>query len=137
MSNKDVEKRHTVIMIHGQCKNEWCYASGICALCKKCNDCCQCAYLPCQKCICDACKEQMSKDTIQTDDQDIWNRLHDELYERRTAMTEMSEQITKLRKERDEARRFYCSENSLPHGTSAENVAKCMGWDCYKKEENK
>jgi hypothetical protein len=138
MSNKDVEKCHTVIMIHGQCKNEWCYASGICALCKKCDDCCQCAYLPCASCDCDACIK-ISKDTSKTDDQDIWDRLSDELYERRTAMTEMSEQITKLRNERDEARRMYCSvvENSRPHGTSAEDVAKNRGWDCYKKDETK
>jgi hypothetical protein len=81
----------------------------------------------------------MSKDTIQTDDQDIWNRLHDELYERRTAMTEMSEQIAKLRCERDTARRMYCSEvdNTRPHGIYAEDIAKSMGWDCYKKEETK
>ena len=47
------------------------------------------------------------------------------------------EEIAKLINERDEARRMYCSvvENSRPHGTSAENVAKQMGWDCYKKEK--
>ena len=46
-------------------------------------------------------------------------------------------QIAKITKERDEARRMYCSvvENSRPHGTSAEDVAKQMNWDCYKKEE--
>jgi len=104
MSNKDVEKCHTVIMIHGQCKNKWCYASGICALCKKCDNCCKCAYLPCASCDCDACIK-ISKDTFKTDDQYIWNKLYIELYERRTDMTEMSEQIAKLRKERDEARR--------------------------------
>lgn len=82
----------------------------------------------------------MSKDTIQTDDQDIWNRLHDELYERRTAMTEMSEQITKLRNERDEARRMYCvmaaqhmykSDNK----STAEHIADSKNWDCYKSDK--
>ena len=49
---------------------------------------------------------------------------------------ELIEKINLLRNERDEARRLYCSvvENSRPHGTSAEDVAKSMGWDCYKKE---
>ena len=49
---------------------------------------------------------------------------------------ESIEKINLLRNERDEARRLYCSvvENSRPHGTSAEDVAKSMGWDCYKKE---
>jgi hypothetical protein len=141
MSNKDVEKCHTVIMIHGQCKNEWCYASGICALCKKCEDCCKCAYLPCDSCDCDACKK-ISKDTSKTDGQDIWNRISDELYERRTAMTEMSEQIAKLRKERDEARRMCCEHLHLfnnPHNQkeSYKQTAIQLGWDCYEKEENK
>lgn len=45
------------------------------------------------------------------------------------------DELNTLSNERNEARRMYCSENSLLHGTSAENVAKCMGWDCYKKEE--
>lgn len=110
MSNKDIKKCHTVSMIHGECKNYWCYAYGICALCKQCDDCCQCAFLPCQECICDACNEQLNNN---------------------------NEQITKLINERDEARRMYCSvvENSRPHGSSAEDVAKRIGWNCYKKEE--
>ena len=47
------------------------------------------------------------------------------------------ETIERLVNERDEARRMYCSvvENSRPHGTSAEDVAKSIGWNCYKKEE--
>ena len=47
------------------------------------------------------------------------------------------ETIERLVNERDTARRMYCSvvENSRPHGTSAEDVAKQMNWDCYKKEE--
>lgn len=119
-------------MIHGQCKNEWCYASGICALCKKCDNCCQCAYLPCASCDCDACIK-ISKDTCKKDGQDVWNRISDELYERRTAMTEMSEQITNLRKERDEARYMYCHLA----GVDSKHVAENLGWDCYKQEETK
>jgi hypothetical protein len=84
----------------------------------------------------------MSKDTIQTDDQDIWNRLHDELYERRTTMTEMSEQITKLTHERDEARRMYCHMAGQVmyrsyNKSTAEHVADNKNWDCYKKDETK
>lgn len=100
-------------MIHGECKNYWCYAYGICALCKQCDDCCQCAFLPCQECICYACKKQMSND---------------------------NEQISKLTKERDEARRMYCymAAKDIYHrsaGGNYENVANNLGWDCYKKEE--
>lgn len=45
--------------------------------------------------------------------------------------------IIKLILERDEARRLYCSvvENSRPHGTSAEDVAKSMGWECFRKNK--
>lgn len=51
-------------------------------------------------------------------------------------MSNQNEQIKNLTNERDTARRLYCSvvENSRPHGTSAEDVAKSMDWDCYKKE---
>ena len=47
------------------------------------------------------------------------------------------EEIAKLINERDEARRMYCSEvesHSRQYGTSAEEVAKRNGWDCYSKE---
>ena len=56
-----------------------------------------------------------------------------------TKIAQMSEQIAKLRCERDTARRMYCSEvdNTRPHGIYAEDIAKSMGWDCYKKEETK
>lgn len=41
-----------------------------------------------------------------------------------------------LKKERDEARYMYCHlvENSRPHGISSKNVAKGLGWDCYKED---
>lgn len=57
----------------------------------------------------------------------------------KSAFDVLIHQIKQLTNERDEARRMYCSEveNTRPHGTSAENVAKQMGWDCYKKEETK
>ena len=47
------------------------------------------------------------------------------------------DELNKLSNERDKARRMYCSvvENSRPHGTSAEDVAKSIRWNCYKKEE--
>ena len=46
------------------------------------------------------------------------------------------EAIEQLRKERDEARRMYCSvveNNSVQYGTSAQSVAKQVGWDCFKE----
>ena len=48
-------------------------------------------------------------------------------------------QIKQLTNERDTARRMYFSEvdNTRPHGIYAEDIAKSMGWDCYKKEETK
>ena len=47
------------------------------------------------------------------------------------------EAIEQLRKERDEARRMYCSmveNNARQYGTSAQSVATQAGWDCYKEE---
>jgi len=47
-------------------------------------------------------------------------------------------EINQLRKERDEARKMYCgfaeynergSENS-----SKEDIARALGWDCYKED---
>ena len=45
--------------------------------------------------------------------------------------------IEQLRKERDEARRMYCSKvegNSRQYGTSSKDVAKQLNWDCFEKE---
>lgn len=42
-----------------------------------------------------------------------------------------------LRRERDEARRMYCEKVSnacRQYGTSANDVAKEKGWDCYKSD---
>jgi hypothetical protein len=45
-------------------------------------------------------------------------------------------QVETLHKERDEARRMYCekvSNASRQYGTSANDAAKHLGWDCYKE----
>jgi hypothetical protein len=60
--------------------------------------------------------------------------LMEELWERRTDMTEMKEQIKLLRKERDEARRQVC-EFEMVNIKCAHDYATYRGWDCYKKEE--
>ena len=47
-----------------------------------------------------------------------------------------ADEIERLRKERDEARRMYCSmveNNARQYGTSAQSVAKQVGWDCFKE----
>ena len=95
-------------MIHGECKNYWCYAYGICALCKKCDNCCECAVLPCQECICDACKNNNEQITKLTNERDVARRMY---------CSEV--------------------DNTRPHGIYAEDVAKSFGWDCYKKDETK
>ena len=46
------------------------------------------------------------------------------------------EAIEQLNKERDEARRMYCSmveNNARQYGTSAKSVATQVGWDCFKE----
>jgi len=46
-------------------------------------------------------------------------------------------QVEQLTKERDEARRMYCSmvENSArQYGRSAESVATQLCWDCFKEK---
>ena len=46
--------------------------------------------------------------------------------------------IIKLILERDEARRMYCSEvesHSRQYGTSAEEIAKRNGWECFRKNK--
>lgn len=47
------------------------------------------------------------------------------------------EDMAKLKKQRDEARRMYCEKVSnacRQYGTSAKDVAKQLGWDCYKSD---
>jgi len=51
-------------------------------------------------------------------------------------LVEAANEITRLRKERDEARRMYCekvSNASRQYGTSANDAAKHLGWDCFKE----
>ena len=48
-------------------------------------------------------------------------------------------QVEQLTKERDEARRMYCSmveNNSRQYGTSAEVIATRIGWNCYEGTPN-
>jgi hypothetical protein len=57
-------------------------------------------------------------------------------------MSNENEQIAKLRKERDEARRMYCHMAGQVmyrsyNKSTAEHVANNMNWDCYKKDETK
>ena len=80
------------------------------------------------------------------DDALVDQKLIEELWERRTDATEMQEQIKLLRKERDEARQQVCRQMLLRgilfHRVGANSicvtdpsdVAKWMGWDCYKGE---
>ena len=70
-------------------------------------------------------------------DNELWDSLNEELWDRRTEMTQMKIVIAQLRKERDEARRMYCSKvegNSRQYGTSSKDVAKQLNWDCFEKE---
>jgi hypothetical protein len=58
--------------------------------------------------------------------------LMEELWWRRTEMTEMKAQIKQLTKERDEARREAC-ENGSTTEIAARSLAKFKGWDCFKE----
>ena len=70
----------------------------------------------------------MTNDNIIT--QEMWDSLNEELWDRRTEMTEMTIVIATLRRERDEARREVCKKlHRYP-----EYIAQCRGWDCYEKE---
>ena len=45
-------------------------------------------------------------------------------------------QIKQLIKERDEARRMYCSkveDNSHQYGIASKDVAKQLNWDCFEE----
>ena len=44
--------------------------------------------------------------------------------------------IARLTKERDEARRMYCSkveDNSHQYGIASKDVAKQLNWDCFEE----
>ena len=58
-----------------------------------------------------------------------------------TDVDEAADEIERLRKERDEARRLYCiafqeiTEN-LGEKNTTESIAEEMGWDCFKENTN-
>lgn len=46
---------------------------------------------------------------------------------------EAADEIERLRKERDEARRMVCRHNYIRGGINPLQYAKMMNWDCYDK----
>ena len=80
------------------------------------------------------------------EENDFDEALMEELWWRRTEMTEMKEQIKLLRKERDQrdkalqerdqARRMYCTCMESPtrtSGTPAADTARLWEWDCFEE----
>ena len=55
-------------------------------------------------------------------------------YDVDSELIEAADEIERLRKERDEARRMYCGVDNCT-ADEAMLLAKEQGWDCYKKEE--
>jgi hypothetical protein len=51
------------------------------------------------------------------------------------AITEAADEIERLRKERDEARRMYCGRVSRDVPLDAFDIAKNHGWDCFPQED--
>lgn len=48
---------------------------------------------------------------------------------------ETAEEIRRIRAERDHARRLHCyAVAGTMQGRAAEDVAKCLGWHCFKEE---
>ncbi len=47
----------------------------------------------------------------------------------------LAERLVVMRAERDHARRLHCyAVAATIQGRTAEDVAKCLGWDCFKEE---
>lgn len=67
------------------------------------------------------------------DEAQVDQRLIDELWDRRTEMTDMKEQIKRLREERDEARREVCEFEQV-NMKQAHEYAAYRGWDCFKED---
>lgn len=68
---------------------------------------------------------------------EMWDNLNEELWDRRTEMTQMKIVIAQLRKERDDARLMYCEFQFLFNNPNKQmNLHKLTalekGWDCYK-----
>jgi regulator of replication initiation timing len=83
--------------------------------------------------ICERDAAILERDKAQVD-----QRLIDELWDRRTEMTDMKEQIKRLREERDAARREVChwmntdESGCIKHGSKETAITR--GWDCFKEE---
>ena len=74
--------------------------------------------------------------------QEMWDSLNEELWDRRTEMTQMKIVISQLRKERDDARREVCEMNAIESSNESvdflsltlQDIADERGWDCYEKD---
>jgi hypothetical protein len=82
----------------------------------------------------------MTNDNIIT--QEMWDSLNEELWDRRTEMTEMKIVIAQLRRERDEERREVCEMNAIESSNESvdflsltpQDIADERGWDCYASD---
>ena len=76
-----------------------------------------------------------------TEEPDIVERLRNYNTCSDTDVDEAADEIERLRKERDEARRMVCEkeetlgcdERGVPRNGSARDQAKQRGWDCFKE----
>ena len=50
-----------------------------------------------------------------------------------SVLREAGEEITRLRAERDDARRMFCTYKGDSHSTLPESLAEEIGWDCFKE----
>ena len=103
-------------------------------------------YQTCQRCedvVLSAVNEievltlERDKARRERDDAQVDQKLIEELWERRTEMTEMKAQMKQLTKERDHARRLFCewSAGSDRPGEAKEDIARSNGWsDLYEKK---
>jgi len=87
---------------------------------------------------CEPVGEMNKKLQRECDDAQVDQRLIEELWERRTEMTEMKAQIKQLTKERDEARRmaslfFVINEGGGLSNLKAKEDALSRGWDCFEE----
>jgi len=87
-------------------------------------------------------RAEIKRIRIERDDAQVDQRLIEELWERRTEMTEIKAQIKLLReqrdeiiKERDEARREVCRLMSMFNAENSIEIAASRSWDCFKEEE--
>jgi FtsZ-binding cell division protein ZapB len=88
--------------------------------------------------LCEVVGEMNKKLQQERDDAQVDQLLIEELWERRTEMTEMKAQIKLLREQRDEARRMACEflvmdGSGYSSSFRAKEDALARGWDCYKE----